>query len=42
VPAPFGAIAADVLDGNGAGFASLDHTRFRDRKITRPLRPSDP
>jgi microcystin degradation protein MlrC len=38
----FGAIAAQVLDCNGAGFASLDHTRFRYRKITRPLHPFDP
>jgi microcystin degradation protein MlrC len=38
----FGAIAAEVLECNGAGFASLDHTRFHYRKITRPLHPFDP
>jgi microcystin degradation protein MlrC len=38
----FGAIAGHVLECNGAGFASLDHTRFRYRKITRPLHPFDP
>lgn len=38
----FGAIAAHVLDCNGAGFASLDHTRFRYRAIPRPLHPFDP
>ncbi len=38
----FGAIASHVLDCNGAGFASLDHTRFRYQKITRPLHPFDP
>jgi microcystin degradation protein MlrC len=36
-----GAIASHVLDCNGAGFASLDHTRFRYRKIARPLHPFD-
>ena len=38
----FGAIAAHVLDCNGTGFASLDHTRFDYRAITRPLHPFDP
>jgi microcystin degradation protein MlrC len=37
----FGAIASSVLECNGAGFASLDYTRFRYRKITRPLHPFD-
>ena len=40
--ATFGVIASHVLDCNGAGFASVDHTRFRYRKITRPLHPFDP
>jgi microcystin degradation protein MlrC len=38
----FGAIARHVLECNGSGVASLDHTRFRYRRISRPLQPSDP
>jgi microcystin degradation protein MlrC len=37
----FGTIATEVLDCNGVGFASLDHTRFRFERITRPLFPID-
>ena len=37
----FGAVASHVLDCNGAGFASLDHTKFRFERITRPLYPID-
>jgi microcystin degradation protein MlrC len=37
----FGAIASHVLDCNGVGFASLDHTKFRFERITRPLYPID-
>ena len=38
----FGAVASHVLECNGAGFASLDHTRFRYRKVTHPIHPLDP
>jgi microcystin degradation protein MlrC len=37
----FGAVASHVLDCNGVGFASLDHTKFRFERITRPLFPID-
>lgn len=37
----FGAIATEVLDCNGVGFASLDYTKFKFERITRPLYPLD-
>jgi microcystin degradation protein MlrC len=37
----FGAIARHVLECNGAGFPSADHTRFGYQRITRPLHPFD-
>ena len=38
----FGAIASEILECNGAGYASLDYSKFDFRAVRRPIHPLDP